>query len=90
MISPDKVIEYLTKYVGCNFYTCKSSNIITYGYNSKDHTLWVVFKGNKIYQYKGILKEEFQSLQEADSKGKWVNANLVKTQVNFISYELQI
>ena len=82
------LIELLTKDVGCKFYPCESSNIVTYGYKESDSSLWVVFKGNKIYQYKGVTKERFQDLHQAESKGKWVNTNLVKPKVNFQAYEV--
>lgn len=83
-----ELIELLTKDVGCKFHPCESSNIITYGYKESDLSLWVVFKGNKVYQYKGVTKEQFQDLHQAESKGKWVNINLVKPKVNFQAYEL--
>lgn len=83
-----ELIELLTKDVGCKFHPCNSSNIVTYGYKESDLSLWVVFKGNKVYQYKGITKEQFQDLHQAESKGKWVNVNLVKPKVNFQAYEL--
>lgn len=83
-----ELIELLTKDVGCKFHPCDSSNIVTYGYKESDLSLWVVFKGNKVYQYKGVTKEQFQDLHQAESKGKWVNINLVKPKVNFQAYEL--
>lgn len=83
-----ELIELLTKDVGCKFHPCDSSNIVTYGYRESDLSLWVVFKGNKVYQYKGVTKEQFQDLHQAESKGKWVNINLVKPKVNFQAYEL--
>ena len=83
-----ELIELLTKDVGCKFHPCESSNIVTYGYKESDLSLWVVFKGNKVYQYKGVTKEQFQDLHQAESKGKWVNINLVKPKVNFQAYEL--
>ena len=84
----NELIELLTKDVGCKFHPCNSSNIVTYGYKESDLSLWVVFKGNKVYQYKGVTKEQFQDLHQAESKGKWVNINLVKPKVNFQAYEL--
>ena len=81
-----ELIGLLTKEVGCH--TFESSNLVTYGYKESDHSLWVVFKGNKVHQYKGVTKEQFQDLHQAESKGKWVNINLVKPKVNFQAYEL--
>lgn len=83
-----EVIEVLTKEVGTSFYDCKSSNIVGYGYQSKDKALWVIFKGNKVYRYTPIEEAQFKDLMTADSKGKWVNANLIKTKVNYQAYEI--
>lgn len=82
------LIEILTKEVGCKFYTCESSNVSIYGYNETDQSLWVVFKGNKVYKYEGITKNQFKNLHAAKSKGIWVNANLVKPKVKFKAYEV--
>ena len=87
-MEPKELIELLTKDVGCQFHYCDSSNIVTYGYKESDLSLWVVFKGNNVYQYKGVTKEQFQDLHQAESKGKWVNINLVKPKINFQAYEL--
>lgn len=84
-------ILILTKEVGCKFHSCESSNILTYGYRESDMSLWIVFKSNKsnkVFQYEGITKEQFQDLHKSESKGKWVYANLVKPKVNYQAYEL--
>lgn len=85
-----ELIHILTTEVGCKFHSCESSNILIYGYREPDRSLWIVFKGNKnkIFQYEGITKEQFQDLHKAESKGKWVYANLVKPNVNYQAYEL--
>ena len=83
-----ELIELLTKDVGCQFYPCDSSNIVTYGYDESYLSLWVVFKGNKVYKYEGITKNQFKNLHAAKSKGIWVNANLVKPKVKFKAYEV--
>lgn len=67
----------------CKFERCDSSNILAYGY---DGQLWIIFKNYKLYGYKGVTLEQFKDLQEAPSKGKWVNANLIKTKVEFDRY----
>lgn len=82
----EEVMRVLTKEVGTPFYDCKSSNIVGYGY--KDKALWIIFKGNKIYKYTPVEEAQFQDLQAAESKGKWVNANLVKTKVKYQAYEI--
>jgi hypothetical protein len=74
---------------------CQSSNIEGYGYNPKKSQLWVIFKGKgqnigglKIYRYRNVSKDQFNELEAAESKGKWVNANLVKPKKDFDSYEI--
>lgn len=84
----EEVMKVLTKEVGTSFYDCKSSNIVGYGYQSKDKALWIIFKGNKVYKYTPIEETQFKDLQTAESKGKWVNANLVRTKVNYKAYEI--
>lgn len=86
-MEPKELIKLITKEVGCKFHSCESSNIMTYGYRESDSSLWVVFRNTKVYQYKGITLDQFQDLHKAESKGKWVNANLVKPHVNFQAYE---
>lgn len=84
----EEIMKVLTQEVGTSFYDCKSSNIVGYGYQPKDKSLWILFKGNKVYKYTPIEEAQFKDLQLAESKGKWVNANLIKTKVNYQAYEI--
>lgn len=83
-----ELIRELEKLTGISMNTCNSSNIIAFGYDPKKKALWVVFHNHNIYKYRGISQEQFEDLRLADSKGKWVNANLVKPKVDFDKYEI--
>lgn len=74
----DKLLKFLKREVGCEFQACDSSNIMGYGYKESDKQLWVIFKNQSIYCYTDISKDLFMELSQAESKGKWVNTNLVK------------
>ena len=87
-MNKEEVMRVLTKEVGTSFYDCQSSNLVCYGYRAEDKSLWIVFKGNKVYQYTPLERVQFEELQAAESKGKWVNANLVKSKVNYKVYEI--
>ena len=72
-----------------------SSNIEAYSYNSESKELWVLFKKNRanhqwVYVYHNISKDQLDDLQKAESKGKWVNANLIKPGIKYDKYELVI
>lgn len=82
-----KFMEYNVK--GVKFHSCKSSNIFLFGYEAKGLNLWVIFKNKRLaYKYKGVTQAMFGDLMKAESKGKWVNANLVKPKVNYSTYEI--
>lgn len=85
----EKVIKFMEENIkGVKFHSCKSSNILIFGYEAKELNLWVIFKNYKAYKYKGVTQEMFEDLMRAESKGKWVNANLVKPKVNYTTYEI--
>lgn len=84
-----EIMEVLTKEVGTIFENCESSNIMGYGYHQEDQALWIVFKGNKVYRYCPVTQAAFKDLQLVKSKGKWVNANLIKTKVKYEAYEIK-
>lgn len=81
-------LKTLEEVIGSKFIACDSSNIVGYYYNKKTATLWVAFKYPKVYKYTGISETEYQDLCSAESKGKWVNQNLVKTKRECTGYEL--
>ena len=53
-----------------------SSNIIAIGYDSENQTLEVEFNYGSVYQYAGVPQEEHDGIMNADSKGKYLNANI--------------
>lgn len=78
----------LEKTLGIKFNTCKSSNISAFGFDASKGDIWILFKRGLIYKYEGQTPEKYQELRSADSKGKWVNENLVKTQVKCQRYHI--
>jgi len=81
-------LKILEKELGIEFTACESSNIAGYGYDKPSKILWIAFKGQKVYKYFGITKAQKEDLDKAESKGRWVNANLVKTKVKYEAYVL--
>lgn len=83
-MSKKAAIKSFEEYFGVTFTTCESSNIEAYAKHEED--IIILFKGLKCYCYKqaGYLYEE---LTQADSKGRWVNANLVKGNFDIRKYE---
>ena len=53
-----------------------SSNIRAIGYDSDNQTLEVEFNYGAVYQYSGVPQEEHEGMMHADSKGKYLNANI--------------
>jgi hypothetical protein len=53
-----------------------SSNISSIGYDADSQTLEVEFKNGAIYQYSGLPYGEYEGIMGADSKGKYLNANI--------------
>lgn len=51
-----------------------SSNIRAIGYEPE--TLEVEFNNGSVYQYLGVPVNEHESIMNADSKGKYFNANI--------------
>lgn len=62
-----------------------SSNIAAVGYDHSTFTLTVQFHSGGIYQYFPVTQFAYEELMKAESKGSFVNKNLVKNpQVNCI------
>ena len=76
----------VSKAIGVELKPCQSSNIIAYGY--KDGNLWILFKGDNLYKYPNRTEAEFKELDSAESKGKWVNQNLVKPKAECVGYDV--
>lgn len=90
MYSLENILDILSKKLNTTFTKAESSNILAYGYDASNLSLWVLFKRNKLYQYMNITKEALDELELSESKGKWVNTNLVKTKKPYKAYEIKI
>lgn len=55
-----------------------STNIRAVGYDEDSQTLEVEFNDGSVYQYAGVPIGEHEGLMNADSKGKYHNANIKK------------
>lgn len=53
-----------------------SSNVCAIGYDADSRTLEVEFNDGSVYQYEGVPQDEYEGLMNADSKGKYLNANI--------------
>lgn len=85
-----KQLEIIQKVLKVKLQSCKSSNILAYGYDEKNHSLVVVFKNFSTYAYLHRSKNDLEELNKAESKGTWVNANLVKPKIEFKRYVFNI
>lgn len=56
--------------------TVISTNIRTIGYDPDSQTLEVEFNYGSVYQYAGVPQGEYEGMMNADSKGKYLNANI--------------
>jgi hypothetical protein len=53
-----------------------SSNVESVGYDEESSTLQVEFKNGGVYQYFDVPEEVFIGLRDADSVGRYLNANI--------------
>lgn len=53
-----------------------STNIRAVGYDADNQTLEVEFNNGSVYQYAGVPQDAHDGLMNADSKGKYLNANI--------------
>ena len=53
-----------------------STDIRAIGYDQDSQTLEVEFNTGSVYQYTGVPISEYDSLMNADSKGKYFNSNV--------------
>lgn len=56
-----------------------SSNLSAIGYDPDAQMLEVEFLDGSVYEYSGVPSSEYDALMNADSKGKYFNANIKKT-----------
>lgn len=55
-----------------------SSNVASIGYNEDSQTLEIEFNDGSVYQYFDVPSSEHDGIMSADSKGKYLNANIKK------------
>ena len=55
-----------------------SSNIAAIGYDEDTQILEVEFTDGSVYQYSGVPPGEHNGMMNADSKGKYLHANIKK------------
>jgi hypothetical protein len=53
-----------------------SSNIGAIGYEAETQILEIEFINGRVYQYSGVSIDEYEAMMNADSKGKYFNANI--------------
>lgn len=53
-----------------------SESIRSIGYDLDSQTLEVEFNYGPVYQYAGVTQGEHEGMMNADSKGKYFNANI--------------
>ncbi len=80
--------SFLEKTLGIEFITCESSNIEAFAFDKSKGDIWVLFKRDLVYKYPGQTPDKYLELCNADSKGKWVNDNLVKPKVDCQRYRI--
>lgn len=81
--------SFLEDFLGIEFTACKSSNIEAFGFDPAKNDLWILFKGSIVYRYENQTQEAYNNLCAADSKGSWVNQNLVKTKAKCYRHRIQ-
>jgi hypothetical protein len=55
----------------------ESSNIKAIAYDEKEVTLVVEFHNGHVYCYSPVNKETYDALKDAESKGKYLHANII-------------
>ena len=53
-----------------------SSNISAIGYDPDSEVLEIEFTNGAVYSYSGVPLGEYESFMSADSKGKYLHANI--------------
>lgn len=53
-----------------------SSNISAIGYDPDNEVLEVEFTNGAVYSYSGVPLGEYEGIMNADSKGKYLHANI--------------
>lgn len=63
---------------GVEMISVSSSNVQAIGYDEVNQVLYVRFDNNSLYSYQGVPIAEFDGLQNASSKGTYLNVNIKK------------
>ena len=81
-------IKVFEEFFGVEFTPCESSNIEAYAKidDGVNTDILILYKNLKCYRYIGA-GELYEALTQANSKGKWVNAILVKGNFKIMKYE---
>ena len=53
-----------------------SSHFVSVGYDTRSKTLEIEFGQSRVYKYFGVPEDVFQSLMQATSKGKFLDAQI--------------
>ena len=56
-----------------------SSSLRSVGYDASARVLEVEFRNGGVYQYLDVKDDEFEEFQDADSKGRYLNAEIKPT-----------
>lgn len=65
--------------------TVESSMIHAVGYDEQARELEVVFNNGGIYRYMDVDKEEYEGLLQAESKGRYMRANIIGVYADKVS-----
>lgn len=60
-----------------------SSNIAAIGYDENSQSLEIEFTNGAVYQYSSVPPSEYEGIMGADSKGKYLHAN-IKNRYSFV------
>jgi hypothetical protein len=60
-----------------------SSNISAIGYDADSQVLEIEFTNGAVYSYSGVPLGEYEAFMNADSKGKYLHAN-IKNRYSFM------
>ena len=56
--------------------TVESDFIHAIGYDPEIQLLEIIFNDGRIYQYRGVPKQAFEGLRQAESKGRYFQENI--------------
>ena len=94
--TPEELLDalvkgHLTRKFGIQFQNMKSSNLWFGGYDQKHETLYMTFRNHNqepqvVYTYQ-VLPLEWQELTNAESRGRYFNANLKERLTGKLKYK---